>query len=276
MKHALHSLFSLGFLLTFDAQAIALGSEDRFMISNGQGISSPSFRNGIAGQNPAGMVFNQSSKLQIGAGSYYEGSQIGKATSTSGGMFGYGSAAVLLGNGLLGAGLEFQNFINYFKDGSPQGMINWGLGGHLQSLNTSFGLSSHTLLNSAGTTFDLGMFTEVIPHIRLALMIPDFTNGFKTLSGGATYILNEKIEIVVDADYNSTLSIGTLKPGVSFHSDFIHATAAYGLRYLGNGTALLYEGLTAGLGIRVFYPLLFTYEYRGIPLHLAGLTLRFN
>lgn len=246
------------------------------MISNGQGISSPNFRSGLAGGNPAGMVFNESSKLQIGAGSYHENSQIGRSTDSSGGVFGYGSTTLLMGNGQIGAGLEFQNFINYFKDGTSQGIINWGLGGYLQSIETTFGLSSHTILNGGGTTFDFGMFYEGLPDIRIAFMLPNITKTIQTLAAGVKYSVNDCMEMIVDADYNSTLSLGTLKPGFSFHSDKVHASASYGIRYLGNNSNLLYEGFSAGLGFRVFYPLLVTYEYRGIPDHLLSLTIRFN
>ncbi len=268
MKTILISLVSLLSILSADAYAARGGSglgmsEDHSMISNGQGIVAPGFWNGIEGENPAGLVSNQTTKLQIGAGSY-SGNQ------------NYGSGAILLGNGMLGSGVEYQNYNHYSGTGSTQGKINWGLAGRLQPIMTTIGISSHYTLKGGGTSYDAGLLIEPVQRVRLGFMIPNFTQNAHTFGGGFSYLLEDAVELVVDADYNSTSAAGNLKPGITFHTDRVQASASYGLRYKGASDLLIHQGLTCGLGIKLAESLLITYEYHGIPDHRLGLTLRFN
>ena len=237
-----------------------LMEEDHFVVSNGQGVSSPSFWNGLKGQNPAGMVFNQETKLQIGAGSYSGGS--------------LGSAAFLMGNGMLGAGAEFEELI--YTGGSKKGKINWGLAGRLEMIMTTLGFSSHTALQGGGTSYDAGLFIEPSRRFRLGLTLPNINASISTVATGVTYQLDESVEMIVDADYNKNASCGVLKPGLSFHTTKLQATAAYGLRFKGNVDQLLKQGFTAGFGFQLAQSLLISYEYHGVIDHRVGLTLRFN
>lgn len=251
-------------------------SEEYFMVSNGQGISSPSYWNALIGENPAGLVHNQSIKFQFGAGSYSGDGLVGSSSNTHLDQYSYTSEGVLIGNGIIGAGLEFQNYPNYFGTGVSQGKIHWGLAGCFKTIWTTFALSSHTTLNGGGTTFDLGVMIEPLSKVRLGFMIPDFARRFDTFAGGITFLLSDMIDVVVDADYNSKASLGAIKPGATIHRDWLQMTMAYGLRYLGRSYVILSQGLSAGVGLKIFNPLLLNYEYRGIPEHRLGLTLRFN
>jgi hypothetical protein len=276
MKNYLHSLILMTVFFGASVHASRNGSsamtgEDYAIISNGQGISSPSFWNGIEGENPAGLVNNQSLKLQVAAGSY-SGAFLGSASNVGAGSL--GSGGILVGNGMLGSGVDFQEFMN--SSGVKQGKINWGLAGRLQPIATTFGLSSHTLLKGARSTYDAGLMIEPLRQIRVGFTVPNFTNANRTIAGGVTYLLDESVEMVVDADYNSHDSCGVVKPGVTLHAAMVQAAIAYGVRFKGTVNELLNQGFTAGLGIKLAQSLLISYEYRGIPDHRVGLTLRFN
>jgi len=107
-------------------------------------------------------------------------------------------------------------------------------------------------------------------------MVPHFTDTVNTFAGGLTYAMDASVDLVVDADYNTSSRAGVVKPGVTFRTSMFQASAAYGLFYTGNFTSLIQDGFTGGLGIRLADSLLISYEYRGIPEHRLGLTLRFN
>ena len=244
-------------VLVFLSITHAQATEERFITSADQGISTPSFWNAIKSENPAGLVLNQTVKLQIGAGSYN-----GTSRYTSGGL--------LMGNGIIGAGVEYQN-------SNLPNKINWGIAGRLQGVATAFGLASHTTLEGGGTVYDAGMIIEPIKKVRLGFMLPHFNTNLDSFTGGLAYLVDEDtLEVIVDADYNSTFSNGVIKPGVGFHSERIHAAEAYGLRYLGDSTVVLNQGLSLGLGAKVTEYFLVSYEYRAAPEHRLGLTLRFN
>lgn len=237
------------------------------MVSNGQGVSSPSFWDGIEHENPAGLAFNSSAKLQFGAGSY-KGSGLKDRTLVSEGL--------LLGNGMIGAGVQYQSLPNFDGTGMTQGKIHWGLAGKIETVFTTFGISSHTTLNGGASTLDLGVLIHPIRPIRLGFMMPDFTHNIGVFAGGITFLISESLDVVIDADYNSIFSLGMLKPGVTWRWNWLQTTFAYGIRYLGESDALLSHGVSAGLGLRIVRSVLFSYEYQGDTEHRLGLTLRFN
>ena len=233
--------------------------EEQFMVSNGQGISSPSFSDGLFGHNPAGLALNRSVKLKGSEGmgkdptSYYQGS--------------YTSASLMMGNGLLGAGVS--------GGGRPYESLDWGVAGRVQTIFSTFGLSCHTALGVVPSLFDAGVLFEPIHSIRIGFMIPHINEAFDAFTGGVTYLYSDSFEAVVDADYDSQFSIGVIKPGITFKTDFLQATASYGMRYLGkNGYVALYSGFSAGVGVKVIEPVLVTYEYGGLTTHRLSLMLR--
>lgn len=238
------------------------GNEDQFIISNGQGISSPSYWNGMEGQNPAGIVLNHSNKAQLGYGSF------------SGTKQPYGSGGLILGNGVLAAGVEY---LNKSTPTSTKGQIGWALGGRIEAIHTSFGVSSRMSLVSGSTgTYDVGLMTDLGSSIRFGFMIPNFTDKIETLGAGLTFRMSSIADFVVDADYYTGVSGGMVKPGLTFHSQYLHASVAYGLNYSGKSVTLLADKITAGLGVKIANSLLLSYEYRGVVDHRLGLTLRFN
>jgi hypothetical protein len=254
---------SLALLMMFGTNAWAargssgsIGMEESAMVSNGQGISSPSFWNALISQNPAGLNFNQTTKLQIGAGQYNTKEQ-------------FGSAGILGGSSILSGGTEFQ------KSKSSQGVLNSGLAVRLAPISTSVGVSSHYTIKGS-STFDAGLLIDLSNRIRFGFMVPHFTDTVNTFAGGLTYAMDASVDLVVDADYNTSSRAGVVKPGVTFRTSMFQASAAYGLFYTGNFTSLIQDGFTGGLGIRLADSLLISYEYRGIPEHRLGLTLRFN
>ena len=267
-------LFSLSFLVSLsllvissEAHARGMGSviEENAMVPNGQGISSPSFWGAISGQNPAGIVDNFGFKLQ-GAGASFDDST--KNLRESGGIF--------LGNGLLAAGAEYTTFNS---DPYPQGenQINFGMGGRLQAVHTSVGISGHSVSNGGGSTYDAGMIIDLTPQLHLGGMIPDFTHGLHTVGGGFTFMADQTVDFVIDAGYQLQDRNGIVKPGISLHTNLLQVTAAYGFRFRGVADEVLVTTkFTAGLGIKLMEKIFIEYEYRVLPEHVLGLTLRFN
>jgi len=271
LKNYFIRMLALIFILSVHAYAL----EENSMVSIGQGISSPSYWGGLIDrENPAGLVLNQTMKVKIGAGGYFGNSS---ATNSAAVSSNYWSGAFILGNGIIGAGLEFQNYNNLF--GAPGiGVIHWGVGGQIQSISTTFGLSAHTTLEGGETVFDAGVILEPFQKLRIGLMIPNITKALHVFSGGVAYLLNDSIDLDVDADCNLGFSEGTIKPGVGYRYERFHISAAYGLSYLGSVGAFIDRGFIAALGIKIIESSLFSYEYRYIvaPEHRLGLTLRFN
>lgn len=247
-------VFLMGFAFSQGATA---AQEENYIVGNGQGVSSPGYWGGVSNENPAGMIFNESSKVQIGAGSHSE----------PGWDYQYGSGGILMGNGLLGAGVEYENYGN--------GKLNWAIAGRFQAINSAFGLSARTTLGGK-TFFNLGVILEPLDKFRIGIIVPNLTGTIDSFAAGVTYQLDSMFDLVIDADYSSTASIGHLKPGVTFHYNWLHATAAYGLNYLANSNFILKNGFAIGLGAKVMKSALVSYQFQETADHRLGLTLRFN
>jgi hypothetical protein len=257
-------IFSIVALFAITGSAFAKGGfEDSFMVSNGQGISSPSYWNGLQGQNPAGILANGSMKLQLGAGSF------------SGTNQPYGSGGILLGNNMVGAGVEY---ISRSSEGSTSGQINWGLGGRIQSLATSIAVSSRFVVGNGSPVYDAGILVEPSSRFRFGLMVPNVNATITTVGAGVTVAVDSTVDVVVDADYSTSSKGGLVKPGLTFRSQSLQATLAYGLAYKSGllTGGLLNDSLTAGLGLKIGNSMMFSYEYRGVVDHRAGLTIRLN
>ena len=263
--------FALGLTtLFFPNFAFARGSsgtttEDNFMISNGQGVSSPSFWDGINGANPAGLVYNSSIKLQAGAATFDDSTQ---NIRESGGL--------LLGNGNLGAGLEYSK---YSSTPYPQNQaqINGGLAARLPFVNTTFGVSAHSVTPDGTRTYDAGMITELWPRLNFGAMIKDFTHGMHEVASGLTFAADPMLDLVVDAAYQITEKEGAVKPGITIHTSLLQLSAAYGLRMTGNqDDDFLTRKLSAGLGLKLTQNILIEYQYKVLPEHWLGVTLRMN
>jgi hypothetical protein len=237
--------------------------EDLVQVANGQGIASPSYHGALFGQNPAGLVQNQRLKVQGGVAALDDSTTNLKA-----------SGAVLAGNGTLGAGVAYSQFDSgAYATGT--GALHWGAAGTLQSLSTTLGISGRSVSGGA-STYDLGLFFDFIPRIRIAAMAKDVSNGLHLVGAGLQFMVDSMVDFVIDADYQTQLKQGVVKPGFSLHTDRVQFTAAYGFRYVGSSDVFLYSRMTAGIGIRIADSILLQYQYRSLPQHLVGLTLRLN
>ncbi len=240
--------------------------EEYLMISNGQGVSSPSFWDGLSGENPAGLVNNHSLKIQT-AGATFDDS-----TKNI-----HESAALLYGNGLFGAGMEYANFnASPYPAGAAQ--INWGVAGRFSSIHTAFGVSGRHSSISTRSYYDFGALIGLFQRVTMGLQVPDFggKGGPQVVASGFTVMLHPMLDFVVDAAVHLRSHHGTVKPGITLRTDRVMATGAYGLDFAGNTDVLLNSKLTAGLGIKVTEYVFIEYEYRGMPQHRVGLTLRLN
>jgi hypothetical protein len=261
----LTALTGLSFSSASYARGMSGNYEENTMVANGQGVSSPSFWGGISGQNPAGLIENMGFKLQ-GAAATFDDST--KNLRESGGLF--------LGNGTLAAGGEYSTF-NQGAYPTGENQINFGIAARLDAVRTTLGVSGHTVSNGGGSSFDIGMLMELAPQLRLGAMIPDVTHGLHTIGGGFTFLADQMVDFVVDAGYQIQNKEGIVKPGISIHTNIIQATASYGFRFAGMAdSALVTTKFTAGLGLKLAQRFFVEYEYRVLPEHRLGLTLRFN
>ena len=237
--------------------------EDNFMISNGQGVSSPSYWQGLSQQNPAGLIYNQRLKIQAGGAAFSDNTNNLR-----------GSAGLFMGNGLIAGGAEYSKYSSGpYPSGSAQ--VNWGLAAKLETAQTTFGISGHHVTPHGGSAYDAGILIDLTPSLRFGGMIPNFTNGLHTVAGGFTAAIDPMVDFVIDAAYQLTDSDGIVKPGLNIHSDILQVSAAYGIRFAGNYDPFLYARFSAGVGLRLADNLLVQYEYRVLPQHLVGVTLRF-
>jgi hypothetical protein len=239
--------------------------EEDYLISNGQGISSPSFWDGLNGENPAGLSYNSSLKVQGGAGAYDDDFSPIR-----------GSGALILGNGLLGAGLEYSGY--QVGPASNSGVINWGVGGYFSAIQTALGVSGHHIMGSSAGSYDIGALIDLGSRLRLGAMIPNFTNGVDALGVGLCFALDRSIDLVIDSALELAGSTSVrFKPGINFHLDSVQASAAYAPAASGGvGGNLISDGFTAGLGFRLMRSALISYEYQGSIQHRLGLTLKLN
>jgi hypothetical protein len=234
--------------------------EDQYMIGNGQGISSPSFWEGLKGQNPVGLVNNQRIKFQ-GAGAVFSDS-VSNARASGG---------VLAGLGPLGMGVELAQF-----DAAPYARgtsaVNWGLAADLRAVDVVLGISGHHM-GGAGSC-NVGLAYQPLTWFRLALMVPRVNQNPKVFGGGVTLEVDPAIDLVMDAALDTRDSALMLKPGLTLHADRFHVSGAYGHRQRGSSDPLLSNGLTAAVGLKISNHLLLEYSYQGLSRHLLGLTLR--
>ncbi|NDF14921.1 hypothetical protein EB061_06325 [bacterium] len=234
--------------------------EDQYMIANGQGISSPSFWEGLKGQNPAGLVNNQRIKFQ-GTGAFFSDSWSNPRAS----------AAVLAGLGPLGMGIEYSQF-----DRAPYApgtsAINWGLATGVRSLGLSLGVSGRHFARVGSYT--VGLAYQPLTWFRLALLLPNVNQSPKVFGGGVTLEVDPAMDLVLDAATDTRSSALMLKPGITLHADRFHVSGAYGHRYRGSSDPMLSSGLTAAVGLKVSEHWLIEYSYQGLCRHLLGLTLR--
>jgi hypothetical protein len=242
------------------------GNETNYMVANGQGVSSPSFWGGVEGENPAGLAWNQRTKIQGTLAAFDDSLDTTR-----------GSGGILLGNGQFGAGLEYSGYSGDSAYPSGDALLNWGLAGRLTTINTTIGISGHDNIGGiSGSSYDVGALIDLSSSLRLGALIPDFTNGLHDVTAGITYMLDPAADIVIDGAYNMQSHESMIKPGLTFRADMLQATAAYGFHANGVDDVFLYHGFTGGIGVRLTESVLIEYEYRVLPEHRLGLTLRFN
>jgi hypothetical protein len=237
------------------------GIEDSFMVSNGQGVSSPSFWGGLKAENPAGVSYNQRLKLQSAVAAFSD------STSNL-----RGSGGVLVGLGPVGAGLEWTQF-----DSSPyaasNSAIQWGLATDLDAMHLRIGVSGHHLKSSSGS-YTLGMIYEPFRILRVGFMVPAAQNGIHDLAGGLSLELDPAIDLVVDASMNAAQAAGVVKPGITLRGEHFQVSGGYGYRYRGSVDPVLSSKLSAAIGFKITDHVLIEYNYKGLPQHLLSLTLR--
>jgi|GEM_PF-2085744 len=235
--------------------------EDQSMISNGQGVSSPSFWEGLKSQNPAGLAYNQRLKFQAGAAGFNSSL---KPIRASGG--------VLFGASIFGGGVEYSQF-DSGPYASGTGAVQWGLGANVDALRLRLGVNGRHLSGTSGS-YTVGLLFEPVRAVRFGLMVPQIQGGVDQLGAGLTFELDPAIDVVVDGAIEPATHRSMVKPGITLHSDRFHVSASYGLRVQGSADVLLYSRFSGAIGIKIADHAFLEYSYRGLPEHLLGLTLR--
>ncbi|NDG85035.1 MAG: hypothetical protein EBX52_08370 [Proteobacteria bacterium] len=235
------------------------GMEDQMLISNGQGVSSPGFWEGLKSANPAGLSYNQRMKFQ-GCVATFDSS----ASTIS------ESAGVLGSVGQVGGGVEYSRF-----GAGPYGTgaINWGLATAVDAASLRLGVSGHHL-NGASGSYDFGFLFDPSRQIRFGFLLPAIQNGLRNAGAGFTFGLDSTFDLVVDGAMDLKSRDSIVKPGLTLHADRFVVTGAYGFHVKGTSDPLLYSKFTAAIGMKITDHVLIEYSYRGLPEHLVGLTLR--
>lgn len=235
------------------------GYEDQMLISNGQGVSSPGFWEGLKSSNPAGLSYNQRMKFQ-GCVATFD-----SAASTIS-----ESAGVLGSVGPVGGGVEYSRF-----GAGPygKGAVNWGLATGLDSASLRLGLSGHHLSGANGS-YDFGFLFDPSRAIRFGFLLPAVQNGLRLAGAGFTFGLDSTFDLVIDGAMDLKSRDSIVKPGLTLHADRFVVTGAYGFRTKGTSDPILYSKVSAAIGMRITDHILVEYTYRGLPEHLVGLTLR--
>lgn len=234
--------------------------EEMSLVTTGLGVAAPSYRDGLSGENPAGLAFNNTSKLH-------------GELSTAENNFNEvrGSGGILIGNGSLGAGLEFQR--------ANETRLNWGMAASIAPLGTTIAVSGHHAVPGTVGTYDLGMLIGITKNIRLGLQGSNFIGGVDTVGFGLVHSIDPMWSYVLDfmKDLNSggiLFSPGlalNLSHSVMFTLSYVRSIVDGSIDVLGQNKR---TGFKSGLGIRLFQPILFRYEYNDQEQHTFGLSLR--
>ena len=237
------------------------GWENQAMIANGQGVSSPSFWEGLKSQNPAGLAQNQRLKFQAATATFDDTTHNLR-----------GSAALLGGEGPVGFGLEYSQFDSVPYAPSTHD-ISGGLALRLDAIHTDFGITGHFVNGSSGS-YNFGFLFDPGHRVRFGLMGTGVQNGFHDLGAGLTFEIDPAIDLVVDSSYNLSSKDSVVKPGITLHAARFEISAAYGFNAHGTSEPLLYTKFSAAIGIELADHVLLEYSYRGLPQHMLGLTIR--
>lgn len=253
-------------LSSLEARASGVGGmmEDQTSIPNGNGVSTPSFWDGMSGQNPAGMSFNTTFKVQGTAAAF--DSKLSKPKESGG---------ILGGNGLIGAGLEWSKYNTGPITGNGS-LANWAVAGRLAAIHSMFGFSGHYSIPGGVGNYDAGTLIDLSRSLRFGAMVTDFTNGLHVVAAGLNYTVMNSVDAVVDGAYRIQNNYGIVKPGLSYHHGFFQFSGAYGVRLVGQGEVFVSSGWSGAIAVRLTHFLLVEYEYQTRTLHRLGLTLRWN
>ena len=144
--------FFVGITVQAEINDVTEMPEESFIVPNGQGISSPSFADGLVAENPAGLVLNHSIKFRVNEGLGNYGGVVPSINSSE------PSGSLLMGNGMIGAGLS--------GGGRPYSCVDWGVAGRIPGISTALGFSAHTHLGVVPSTYDIGILFEAFHDFR--------------------------------------------------------------------------------------------------------------
>jgi hypothetical protein len=248
-----HILLLVSFLTITTAQA----NEEAFIISTGLGIASPSFHDGMNGENPAGLSSNLTSKIvsEIRS-SDHEFSEVNAL------------GGVLLGNGYLGAGLEYEK-INDSR-------LNWGVSGRIAPIMTTVGFAGHHKIPGTAGNYDAGILISLGGQMQIGISAFDILNAVDRIGLGIIYDIDNMLSFVADVLRDQDNGALLVCPGLALmiNPSWI-MSLSYAYQITDDAVSERTSGVKGGIGIQFAKPLLFKYEYNDQALHSFGLSIRF-
>lgn len=221
------------------------GSEGVNLLSIGAGISSPSVTSAI-GENPAGLIANQTTKLLVS----------GFSENSSFDPLGLGGT-MYFGNGTVGAGLGYQKV----TDGGGSAMV-FGLAGEITAMNLAFGAAGSYQLSDGFADrlgLDLGLQFNARGPLKFGATAFNVNGGVNSYGAGVSYDANPSARLVIDASVNDDFEGLRLKPALGVTVQKFQITYGYGIEIDDTASSFIRGGSALGLG----------YEF-GRNFHLQG------
>jgi hypothetical protein len=248
------------------------GFETDHLLSVGGGISSPSMTSAL-GENPAGLIYNQSFKLltQVASGN----EQLNP--------LGYG-AGIFAGNGSVGGGMVLQGFNN--QTGTTSGnvlLLNWGLAAEFPSINMAWGFTGTRTISAtgdvrgtgSGTTWcvDTGVIFNPRGSNRIGATIYQLLDDVDAVGLGYALDPSPWATFAVDASYTTKARTTVVKPSLSFHLSKFQMSSGYGLRVQGTEWSWIRQGLSLAVGFEVTPHFSIQAYYNHLAQYLAAVTI---
>jgi hypothetical protein len=141
--------------------------------------------------------------------------------------------------------------------------------------NQSFtlGLAGHTgIVNSSGTTLNLGTLFSVGSSARIGITAIDINNGVSEWGAGVAYRVQQGVDLVLDSAADEDFKNIEVKPGIKVGSQQVALTVSYGT----GSREEFSDGLTAGASFQFASKTLLEVQYNpggDLSKYYASLTL---
>lgn len=243
---------------------------DMRLMPVGSGVSSPSTWSSLE-QNPAGLTFNNRSRLQLDART----SDTDFDDITDGLSF-------LTGNGMVGMGVGYLG--TYDRNASNYGFgVSAGLAAQIPVIRTSLGVRAYKSIYAAedfvdagdGWNTGVGLLITPMPWLRIGYELPNLIGGLHEMGFGASFDVSNFATVTVDGAYNLDNDAFELHPALSVYVYVLQLTVGYAFDVTDNTTAMIRDGLDFGVAFHVKNRLAFQVMYNNMDKLYAGMNFAF-